>query len=71
MARYRSDGSVFISWLNNDGGANGPAASGYSIERSTDNQTWTVIATVQPTSVYIDTSAPSGVPLYYRVGSNP
>jgi len=56
---------VFISWTNNDGGT----AIGYDVQRSTDNQNWTVIVTLQNTSVYIDTTAPSGTPLYYRVGA--
>ena len=65
IPRYGSGGSVFISWTNNDNGQ----AIGYDIERSTDNQTWTVVATVQATSVYIDTTAPSGTQLFYRVGA--
>jgi hypothetical protein len=65
IARITSEGPVFISWTNNDGGT----ASHYNIERSTDNQTWYVITSATNTSQCYDMSPPSGGNLYYRVNS--
>jgi hypothetical protein len=70
IARFTGAGTVYIVWTNNDNGA----AVAYDVERSTDNLTWQVIATVKPTSVkptsvFIDQSPPKGKDAFYRINS--
>lgn len=63
MPRYRMDGSVFISWKNNDNNT----AARYEIERSTDNVTWLHLASLQPILKHIGPKPPAGRPVYFYI----
>jgi fibronectin type 3 domain-containing protein len=58
------EGTVKLAWTDKDSGA-----TGYYIQRSTNNTTWTTIATLtgEATNSYTDSAVSAGATYYYRV----
>ena len=59
----QANGQVLLTWNTVAG-----ASLGYPVQRSTDNATWTTLATPLVTS-YVDTTATTGTLYYYQVAS--
>ncbi len=64
LAGTTQDGTVKLTWTDKD-----TSATGYLVQRSLNNSTWTTIATLSGVSAnsYVDTTVAPGTTYYYRV----